>query len=105
MHGQPPLRRDRAAARSTVKGLWTDHPATNFITVTVQAGPRMNSPDPKYVVATRFSRAFLGVRLDCAECHDHPSAAWKQCDFQSLAAFFGQTRQTLTGIRDRDGEF
>jgi hypothetical protein len=47
----------------------------------------------------------LGVRLDCAECHDHPFAAWKQRDFQALAAFFGGTRQSLRGIRDYPGDF
>jgi hypothetical protein len=47
----------------------------------------------------------LGVRLDCAECHDHPFAEWKQADFQALAAFFGGTRQSLRGIRDYPGEF
>ena len=52
-----------------------------------------------------MSRAFLGVRLDCAECHDHPFRQWKQADFQSLAAFFGQTKQSFTGIRDESGPF
>jgi hypothetical protein len=45
------------------------------------------------------------VRLDCAECHDHPFQPWKQSDFQGLAAFFGQTKQQFTGINDRDGEY
>jgi hypothetical protein len=31
---------------------------------------------------------FLGVRLECAQCHDHPSAPWKREQFWSLAAFF-----------------
>lgn len=87
----------------TEEGLWTDHPATNFITVTIK--PDANEGPDENALAARVSRAFLGVRLDCAECHDHPFRSWKQTDFQSLAAFFGQTRQTFTGIRDRDGEF
>ena len=33
---------------------------------------------------------FLGVRLACAQCHDHPFADWKQHDFWGLAAFFGR---------------
>jgi hypothetical protein len=85
------------------EGLWTDHPATNFVTVTVK--PDSDEGPNENALAARVSRAFLGVRLDCAECHDHPFRAWKQADFQSLAAFFCQTRQTFTGIRDRDGEF
>lgn len=33
-------------------------------------------------------RAFLGVRLNCAQCHDHPFAAWKHKDYWGMAAFF-----------------
>jgi hypothetical protein len=39
-------------------------------------------------LANAFSRIFLGVRLGCAQCHDHPFADWKQEDFWGLAAFF-----------------
>lgn len=82
-------------------GLWTDQPATNFITVTIKPDQK-NAPDEN-ALAARVSRAFLGVRLDCAECHDHPFRQWKQTDFQSLAAFFSQTHQSFTGIRDEPG--
>lgn len=34
------------------------------------------------------SRYFLGVRLSCAQCHDHPFVGWKQQDFWGMAAFF-----------------
>ncbi|MFO0928853.1 MAG: DUF1549 domain-containing protein [Gemmataceae bacterium] len=84
-------------------GLWTDHPATNFITVTSQQDKK-NQPHP-IRLAGRVTRAFLGLRLDCAECHNHPYAEWKQADFQGLAAFFGQTHLGFTGIYDGDGEF
>lgn len=79
-------------------GLWTDTPATNFVTVTIRPDDD-NKPDANQLAA-RVARAFLGVRLDCAECHDHPFDVWKQQDFQRLAAFFGGTRQSLRGIRD-----
>lgn len=36
------------------------------------------------------SRYFLGVRLNCAQCHDHPFAAWKRQDYWGMAAFFAQ---------------
>lgn len=32
-------------------------------------------------------QAFLGIQLQCAQCHDHPFAQWKQRDFYELAAF------------------
>lgn len=39
-------------------------------------------------LAAATSRAFLGVRLDCAQCHDHPFDRWKRDQFWSFAAFF-----------------
>lgn len=68
------------------QGLWTDHPATNFISVTFN--PENERPDPERLAA-RVARAFLGIRLDCAQCHDHPFQPWKQADFRGLAAYFG----------------
>ena len=68
------------------RGLWTDHPATNFVSVTFD--PEAGSPTPDRLAA-RVARAFLGARIDCAQCHDHPFQPWKQADFRGLAAFFG----------------
>ena len=85
------------------RGIWTDNPATNFVSVTSQ--PEMgNKPDP-IRLAGRVTRAFLGLRIDCAQCHNHPFASWKQDDFESLSAFFGQTHMGFAGIQDGPGEF
>ena len=40
-------------------------------------------------LAASTARAFLGVRLECAQCHNHPFASWKREDFWKLAAFYG----------------
>jgi hypothetical protein len=40
-----------------------------------------------------FSQLFLGVRIDCAQCHHHPSERWGQDDFYSMAAFFARVRR------------
>lgn len=40
--------------------------------------------------ALSFSYAFLGVRLQCAECHKHPFDQWSQSDFQHFTAFFNR---------------
>ena len=37
---------------------------------------------------------FLGVNLECAECHNHPLAEWKQTDYWGMAAFFSRVRGT-----------
>jgi hypothetical protein len=88
----------------TAEGLWTDKPATNFLTVTIENANGKKHPNPERL-AGRVAKAFLGIRLDCAQCHNHPFAEWKQRDFQGLAAFFGQTRQGATGIYDGQGEY
>lgn len=80
------------------KGLWTDNPAVNFISFTIDP-PNQKGPDPDRLGA-RVARAFLGIRLDCAQCHDHPFQDWKQSDFQGLAAFFARTRHGFAGIYD-----
>ncbi len=35
-----------------------------------------------------ISQAFLGIRLECAQCHHHPFEKWSQHDFYGLAGFF-----------------
>jgi hypothetical protein len=87
----------------TAEGLWTDRPATNFITVTMEPDNK-KGPNPERL-AGRVARAFLGVRLDCAHCHNHPFQKWTQHNFQGLAAFFGQTQQGFIGIHDGKGEY
>jgi hypothetical protein len=38
--------------------------------------------------ALNFSYAFLGVRIECAQCHKHPFDRWTQDDFRSFTALF-----------------
>lgn len=40
--------------------------------------------------AEQFSRWFIGARLECANCHDHPLDRWKQDDYHGLAAVFAR---------------
>ncbi|MCB1091082.1 MAG: DUF1553 domain-containing protein [Verrucomicrobiae bacterium] len=49
-------------------------------------------------MAEYVSRIFLGIRLDCAKCHHHPSEKWSQDDYYSLAAFFGSMKRKGQGI-------
>ena len=45
-----------------------------------------NAPDH----ATNISQLFLGVRMECAKCHNHPWERWTQDDFYGFAAFFAR---------------
>jgi len=45
------------------------------------------------LLASEVSRVFLGLQLECAQCHDHPFDRWKQRDFWGMAAFFAQLEQ------------
>ncbi len=48
-----------------------------------------------------ISQAFLGIRMDCAQCHHHPFEKWGQADFYGLAGYFnGMKRDTLDENRE-----
>jgi hypothetical protein len=62
-------------------------------------------------LAARTSRAFLGVRLECAQCHDHKFEDISQHDFWSFAAFFArisrprgkmEVTSNVLAVRDND---
>jgi hypothetical protein len=59
-------------------------------------------------LAGTASRVFLGVQIQCAQCHDHKTEAWKQTDFQSFAACFVRMRvapvdrEKMMGLRRFD---
>src|SRR5262245_44139772 len=68
--------------------------ATEFITATGSANESGASGlivaqqgQPEEIVG-EVSRIFLGVQMQCAQCHDHPTDRWKRQQFHELAAFF-----------------
>ncbi|HEX8910797.1 MAG TPA: DUF1549 and DUF1553 domain-containing protein [Humisphaera sp.] len=77
-----------------------DRIATDLLTAT---GKMEDNPAVTYLIEGRLprgvpdltdltSRYFLGVRLNCAQCHDHPFVDWKQGEFWGMAAFFTQVQ-------------
>jgi len=48
--------------------------------------------DPLQMAAVT-SQVFMGVRMSCAQCHDHPFDVWTRKDFYGLAAYYGKTRR------------
>ncbi|MFP6769122.1 MAG: DUF1549 and DUF1553 domain-containing protein [Planctomycetaceae bacterium] len=51
-----------------------------------------DNADPM-ALAGAAAQVFMGVRVACAQCHDHPFDVWTRKDFYGLAAFFGKTRR------------
>jgi hypothetical protein len=49
-------------------------------------------------LAAAVSRAFLGIRVECAQCHDHPFDRWKQREFWGFASFFGGLQRQGNGV-------
>ncbi|MBC8356752.1 MAG: DUF1553 domain-containing protein [Planctomycetes bacterium] len=79
-----------------------DELARGFISANGKAGatPEVgfvlgDNADPM-ALAGVTSQVFLGVRVACAQCHDHPFDVWTQHDFYGLAAYFGKTRRVET---------
>lgn len=57
--------------------------------------------DPQQLAAD-FSQVFLGVQLQCAECHNHPFDRWNMNDYYSFVAFFnGLVRKPGAEARDK----
>ena len=53
-------------------------------------------------MAEQISRVFMGVRLRCANCHNHPLDHWTQDDYHGLSAIFaGVKRGRVVTISDR----
>lgn len=48
------------------------------------------------------AQLFLGVRMQCAQCHHHPFERWSQDDYYGLSAFFSQVGRKPTDTRGED---
>lgn len=49
-----------------------------------------------------IAQLFLGVRMQCAQCHHHPFERWSQQDYYGLTAFFSQVGRKPTATRGED---
>lgn len=98
----------------TGTGLWTNNPAVNFLTVTLDQEEK-GKPDP-IRLAGRTTRAFLGMRIDCLQCHEDKLGNIRlgtpdkprdglQSDFHHLAAFYSGAEFSLFGVTDGDDAY
>ncbi len=49
-------------------------------------------------LAATTTRLFLGIQIECAQCHDHPFARWSREQFWNQAAFFAGVERQGEGI-------
>jgi hypothetical protein len=50
-------------------------------------------PDATTERAAEASRIFLGIQIQCAQCHNHPSDVWKRQQFHEFAAYFARVKE------------
>lgn len=78
----------------------------------VATGPANSGPGAFFLsldgkperIAAKTSRVFLGIQLDCAECHDHPFDHWKQREFWGFAAYFARLSADPSRMMAGDAE-
>jgi hypothetical protein len=56
------------------------NPATNFYQITNET----------LLLTENIAQIFMGTRIQCAQCHNHPFDRWTQDDYYGFAAFFSQ---------------
>jgi hypothetical protein len=79
----------------------TNTPWNKFVFDLITAtGTVEDNPAVTYYLANRsvdkltdtLSQQFLGVQLQCAQCHNHPFTGWKQTEYWGMAAFFSHVQ-------------
>ena len=70
----------------TFKGSTVHAPQVSFYRV-------VGGPDE---LASTMSQVFLGVRIQCAQCHHHPFDRWSQTDYYGMVAYFQQVNRKGT---------
>ncbi len=76
----------------TSEGSTFRNPAANYYRI---------SRDPESAVETT-AQLFLGVRIQCAKCHNHPFERWTQDDYYGFAAFFSQIGRKKGNLPDEE---
>lgn len=74
----------------TASGSTLHNPAANFY---------RTAPDVSECVEV-VAQLFLGTRLQCAKCHNHPFERWTQDNYYGLAAFFNHVQRKPSGRDD-----
>ena len=78
----------------TANGSTFANPAANYYRI---------ARDPSNLAETT-AQLFLGIRMQCAKCHNHPFERWTQDDYYSLAAFFARVKQRKDPLEPGDAQ-
>ena len=60
----------------------------------------LRQPEEKVIA---FAYTFLGIRIQCAQCHKHPFDQWSKEDFEQFKGFFTRVTLSQNGARDKEG--
>ncbi len=72
----------------TVKGDTSTHPAVGYYIVTVGENRRAHESE----VVASVAQTFLGTRIGCAKCHNHPLEKYTQDDYYHFAGYFSRIK-------------
>lgn len=82
--------RDRIARNAPVDAMVSDLLTASGGTFAAPETNFYQSERDNLVLSENVAQAFLGIRLKCAQCHNHPFDRWTQDDYYGFAAFFAQ---------------
>src|SRR5207244_5876544 len=74
----------------SASGSTLEHPIANFYRTSTDTQDTVES----------VSQIFLGARLQCAKCHNHPFERWTQDNYYGMAAFFNRVQKKKTQRTD-----
>jgi uncharacterized protein DUF1549/uncharacterized protein DUF1553 len=105
-----PTRVNYEAFEQWLAGQFKQHASWDRITAEILAadGKNKDSGPDNFVLscenqptqlASETARVFMGVSIQCAECHDHPFDRWKREQFHELAAFFSPGKYYMPDLK------
>jgi hypothetical protein len=75
----------------TAEGNFNDNGAVNFLLGQLQGNP--NNEEYAVEATAKATKIFLGMQVQCTQCHDHPFNDWKQNQFWEFNSFLRQVQR------------
>ena len=82
----------------TARGSTFGNPPTNYYRGAYNNRASVVVRDPQALAETT-AQVFFGIRLQCAQCHNHPYERWTQDDYHHMAAWFARVKAKVDPIR------